>query len=251
MNRFRSKLTYANVVATLALFLALGGGAVWAGQKITSKQIGKGAVKNKNLAKNAVKTKNLAKNAVKTKNLAKNAVKAKSLAAKAVTSAKLADGSVTNPKIGDGAVNFAKLAAGTNVIASATAGPVAANQEGIHPLPLSNPISVTPVAGQPITVNIEARASLTEAAASECSVNILPSVNGNFLLIGELLGLRAPGNPPDPLFPNGFPTASVTFPVGLTRPGQAQDITLSLIGDTDCSSSSMLDQVTVVASQVK
>ena len=241
MNRFRPKLTYANVVATLALFLALGGGAVWAGQKITSKQIGKGAVKNKNLAKNAVKN----------KNLAKNAVKAKNLAAKAVTSAKLADGAVTSPKIGDGAVNFAKLASGTNVIASATAGPVAATQEGIHPLPLSNPISVTPVAGQPITINIEARASLTEAAASECSLNILPSVNGNLLLIGELLGMRAPENPPNPLFPNGFPTASVTFPVGLTRPGQAQDVTLSLIGDNDCSSSSKLDLVTVVASQVK
>ncbi len=58
------RLTYGNIVATLALFLALSGGAVWAANKITSKQIGKGAVKNKNLAKNAVKAKNLAKGSV-------------------------------------------------------------------------------------------------------------------------------------------------------------------------------------------
>ena len=75
MRRLRSGLTYTNVVATLALFLALSGGAVYAANKITSKQIGKGAVKNKNLAKNAVKNKNLAKNSVTSPKLAKNAVK--------------------------------------------------------------------------------------------------------------------------------------------------------------------------------
>ena len=98
MRRLRAGLTYMNVVGTLALFLALSGGVVWAANKITSKQIGKGAVKNKNLAKNAVKNKNLAKNAV--------------------TSAKLAKGAVKNADIADGAVNFAKLAAGTDVVAT-------------------------------------------------------------------------------------------------------------------------------------
>ena len=92
MRRLRSGLTYTNVVATLALFLALSGGAVYAANKITSKQLGKGAVKNKNLAKNAVKNKNLAKNAVTSPKLAKNAVK--------------------NANVADGAINFAKLAAG-------------------------------------------------------------------------------------------------------------------------------------------
>ena len=110
MRRIRSGLTYTNVVATLALFLALSGGAVYAANKITSKQLGKGAVKNKNLAKNAVKNKNLAKNAV--------------------TSPKLAKGAVKNADIADGAVNFAKIAAGTDVIATATGGPIPASQQG-------------------------------------------------------------------------------------------------------------------------
>src|SRR5262245_11927263 len=51
------KLTYSNVAATLALFLALGGGAY----AIT---LGKGSVKRKNIANGAVSTKKLAKNAV-------------------------------------------------------------------------------------------------------------------------------------------------------------------------------------------
>jgi hypothetical protein len=36
MRRARARLTYANVVATIALFLALGGGAVFAAAKIRS-----------------------------------------------------------------------------------------------------------------------------------------------------------------------------------------------------------------------
>jgi hypothetical protein len=233
MMSIRPKLSYANVVATLALFLALSGGVVWAAHKITSKQIGKGAVKNKNLAKNAVKAKNLAKNAV--------------------TSAKLNKGAVTNAKLGDGAVNFAKIAAGTNVIASATsAGPVSAKQEGPVNVPLSSPLSVTPVAGQPITVDIEARATLTQTGTSSCSVAVFPFVNGNPLLIGELSVLESPDVPPEPPFGAGIPQADLAFPVGLTQPGVPQNITLEMFGDeTDCTSGSTLDQVAIVATQAK
>jgi hypothetical protein len=234
MKRFRPRLSYANVVATLALFLALSGGVVWAASKITSKQIGKGAVKNKNLAKNAVKAKNLAKNAV--------------------TSAKLANGAVTNGKLGDGAVNFAKLAAGTNVIASATsAGPIAANQDVPVDVPLSAPLSVTPVAGQPITIELEARGTLTQVETSSCNVAVFPEVNGNPLAIGELLVLASPDKPvPNSLFPNGIPQADIAFPVGLTQPGASQKITLEMIGDKErCTADSKLDQVAIVATQAK
>jgi hypothetical protein len=233
MRTFRPRLSYANVVATLALFLALSGGAVWAAGKIKSGQIGKGAVKNKNLAKNAVKAKNLAK--------------------KSVTTAKLADGAVTNPKLGEGAVNFAKIAAGTNVIATATAGPVSAKQDGPVNLALNPPLSVTPVAGQPLTVNIEARSTLTQTAGGTCSVAILPFVNGNFLLIGELFGMASPDIPPEPPpFAGGFPQADVSFPVGLTQPGKPQSITLQMFGDaTDCTAGSTVDQVAVVVTQAK
>src|ERR1700761_6129708 len=91
------RLTYANVIATLALFLALGGGAVWAASKASTK-IGTGKLKP-------------------------NAVTAGKIKANAVTSAKIREAAVTGAKLREGAVNFAKLAAGTNVVATATSSP--------------------------------------------------------------------------------------------------------------------------------
>lgn len=59
MARIREKLTYANVVATLALIVALGIGTAWAGthlskNSVKSKQIKDGAVQNADLASDAV-----------------------------------------------------------------------------------------------------------------------------------------------------------------------------------------------------
>ena len=231
-DELRSRLTYSNVVATIALFLAISGGVVWAANKITSKQLGKGAVKNKNLAKNAVKAKNLAKNSV--------------------TSAKVKNGAVTSAKIGDAAVDFAKIAAGTNVIASATAGPISARQEGFVNVPLSAPLTLTPVAGQPITVDIEARGTLAQTGVNPCVVRVLPIINGNPLMATAVLVLQSPGNPPEPPFTNGIPQADLAFPLGLTQPGKPLDITLGMFGNaTECTPASTLDQVAIAVTQAK
>ncbi len=63
----RNRLSYANVTATIALFLALTGGAVWAAGKFQSRDIARNGVTAKNLAKGAVKGRAIATNAVKTK----------------------------------------------------------------------------------------------------------------------------------------------------------------------------------------
>jgi hypothetical protein len=94
----RRTFTYANVVATIALFLALSGGAVYAAT---------------NLGKNAVKSTNIAAKAVKARNLAANAVKAKSLGANSVTTAKIKKEAVTPAKIKKASLGRASLAAGT------------------------------------------------------------------------------------------------------------------------------------------
>lgn len=54
MRAMRSKLSYSNVIATIALFLALGGGAAFAASKIRSSEIAKNAIKKNQLAKNSV-----------------------------------------------------------------------------------------------------------------------------------------------------------------------------------------------------
>jgi hypothetical protein len=61
LRAIRSKLSYANVIATIALFLALGGGAVFAASKIRSNQIAANAIKKKQLAKNSITSKDFRK----------------------------------------------------------------------------------------------------------------------------------------------------------------------------------------------
>lgn len=53
MRGLRERLTYANVIATLALFLALGAGGAFALDKIGSKRIKRNAVKSKHIAPDA------------------------------------------------------------------------------------------------------------------------------------------------------------------------------------------------------
>ncbi len=79
----RPKLTYANVVATLALFIALGG-ASYAAFK---------------LPKNSVGTKQLKNNAVTLKKIKKNAVNTAKIKKQAVTAAKVKKGTLTGKQI--------------------------------------------------------------------------------------------------------------------------------------------------------
>ena len=76
------RLNYANVVATMALIVAVGTGGAYAASQIGPKDIQKNAVRAKHIKKNQVKAKHLAKNAVGTPQIRDGAV----------TAAKLADG---------------------------------------------------------------------------------------------------------------------------------------------------------------
>jgi hypothetical protein len=94
VNEIRKRLTYANVVSSICLFLLLGGGAAFAAD-----QLGKNTVGSKQLKKNAV-------TAVKIKN---NAITEAKIQANAISSTKIADNAVTLTKIADNSVNSAKV----------------------------------------------------------------------------------------------------------------------------------------------
>jgi hypothetical protein len=83
----RPKLSYANVTATVALFIALGGGALAATH--------------------------LARNSVGTSQLRKSAVTTPKIKRAAVTTAKLASHAVTGEKVATGSLTAADLAPGT------------------------------------------------------------------------------------------------------------------------------------------
>jgi hypothetical protein len=92
MKLISKRLTYANVMSSIAVFLILGGATAFAAKKIGSNQL-KGS-------------------AVTTAKIEKNAVTASKIKQSSITSTKIANGAVTNEKIAPGSVDTTKLAPG-------------------------------------------------------------------------------------------------------------------------------------------
>jgi hypothetical protein len=85
VKQIRKRLTYANVMSSIAVFLVLGGGAAIAAKTV--------------LPKKSVGTPQLKANAVTTAKIKKNAVTTKKIKDNAVTGAKIADGSITGAEV--------------------------------------------------------------------------------------------------------------------------------------------------------
>lgn len=101
MKKIRGKLTYANVVSTLCLFLVLGGGAAFA-----ASHLGKNSVGSKQLKKNSVVAAKIKDGAVSAGKLAPNAVTTGKIANEAVTTGKIANDAVTGAKVNEGSLRF-------------------------------------------------------------------------------------------------------------------------------------------------
>jgi hypothetical protein len=102
----RGLLTYSNVVATISIFIALGGTAV-------AFQLGRNSVKSKNIAPKAVRASDIANGAVGAQQIASAAVGTAQLGPGSVGLAQLGPGSVGSAQLANGAVGATKLAAGS------------------------------------------------------------------------------------------------------------------------------------------
>ncbi len=96
MKRIRKRLTFANVMSSVAVFLVLGGATA-----LAASQLGKNSVGSKQLKKNAVTAAKIKKNAV-TRAKIKNT---------AVNGAKIADGSITGSDINAPSTPFSQATA--------------------------------------------------------------------------------------------------------------------------------------------
>lgn len=108
----RPKLSYANVIATIALFVALGGAAVAAGlpkNSVGTNQLKRGAVSAVKIKRGAVTAGKIAPRAVVAGKLGANAVLPGNLGKGIITTEKLSDGSVIASKIKNGVVTTNKL----------------------------------------------------------------------------------------------------------------------------------------------
>jgi hypothetical protein len=112
--KLRERLSYANVMATIAMFLALGGGAYAASiaptNSVVSRSIKNGQVKRQDLARSAVSNTRIGRNAVSNSKIGPNAITESKIHDASVSTTKLTDNAVTTPKIADGAVTVNKLA---------------------------------------------------------------------------------------------------------------------------------------------
>jgi hypothetical protein len=132
----RQRLTYSNVIATMALFLALGGVAVAAGlprnsvgakqlkrgavtaakirkQAVTTAKLANGAVTIGKLGPNSVGPNNIGNGAITTPKLGPSSVIASAIKNSVITTAKLNNEAVTTPKLANESVSTAKLGKGS------------------------------------------------------------------------------------------------------------------------------------------
>jgi|tagenome__1003787_1003787.scaffolds.fasta_scaffold20604183_1 hypothetical protein len=107
--RFRSRLTYANVVATLALLFALGTGGAYAANTIGSSDVIDESLLSQDIKNGEVKDTEIAPDAVNTTHIKNGAVKADDLANDSVRGGKILAGTVSGSKLADGAVTSAKV----------------------------------------------------------------------------------------------------------------------------------------------
>jgi len=118
MQQIRKRLTYANVMSSIAVFLVLGGGAAFAATQLPknsvgSPQIKKNAVKTGDIARNAVRVGKLAPEAAKAGKIAKNAIVTNRLRNNAVATDKIQNDAVTTDKVANDAITGDKVNEGT------------------------------------------------------------------------------------------------------------------------------------------
>lgn len=128
MNQIRKRLSYANVMSSIAVFLVLGGGAAFAAKKIGTNELKGSSVTTAKIEKNAVTASKIKKNSITTAKIAKGAVKG----------GKLADGSVSVPKLAVGFVapTAERLARSANI---SVGGTVLAGSLGIAQANVTHP----------------------------------------------------------------------------------------------------------------
>jgi len=133
----KPRLTYANIVSTLALFLALGGGAAYAASKVSSGDLAPGAVHTSDVFKRAITSGKLAVGAVRSNQVVDGAIGSKQLADGAIGAKQIANAAIGSKQIGAAAVAPSNLEFPVFYAASPKGGSAPVT-EGPDPYPLSD-----------------------------------------------------------------------------------------------------------------
>jgi hypothetical protein len=241
VKQIRKRLSYANVMSTIAVFLVVGGASALAATQLAknsvgSKQLKSNAVTSAKIKKEAVAAAKIKNGAVTNTKIANEAVTTEKLGNSSVTVGKLADGSVGTGKLADGAVNSGKLAQNER----SEAFQVAETSGTVGPLPNlgSTPTTVATlqlpaggnyvVTGETALINTDLVGS--EDHYTECALN-----DDGVEIASQVSGLYSPG-----LFPSG----------GLTLAGVANGGTVVLACHSDNNSKTFSFERRIIAIRV-
>jgi hypothetical protein len=206
---FAPRPTYANVIATIALFVALGGVAVAAG-----------------LPKNSIGPNQLKRGAVTPAKIRKAAVTAGKLAPQSVTAGKLGANAVLPGNLGNGIISTQKIAAGA-VIASTIKNGVITN----------NKLANASVSAQKLADNAVTQAKLAEKSVTPAKLSFQTSAPGTTapLAAGQTLrGVFDAGG--TAAAANEIAKGAVSLPLALAAPAS---VNVLKVGETNANCSGL------------
>jgi hypothetical protein len=126
--RVRARLSFANVVSTVALFLALGGTSYAAAQVLPSNSVGSSQIRS-----NAVNKSEIAKNSVGSDELRGSGVTAPDIKSSAVGPSEVRANAIDSDEIADGGIGAADLSAAAKAAVNGITFRASANGDGTAP----------------------------------------------------------------------------------------------------------------------
>lgn len=108
MSKIRKRLTYSNVMSSLAVFLVLGGASAYAAKKIGSNELKSNSVTTAKIKKNAVTAAKIKQNAITTAKVKNSAITTGKIAKEAVTGDKVKLSTLGTVPSAEVAANFEK-----------------------------------------------------------------------------------------------------------------------------------------------
>ena len=146
LRKLRARLTYANIVSTIALVAAVGGGTAYAATKIGTNQIRYHAVSGSKLASNAVTPSKIKNNAVTGTDIRKSTITASDVKDGSLLAADFASGQLPKGDKGDpGVAIFGVVNAAGGVLSQRGVAGVASTDAGTYTVTIGQPVSACAV----------------------------------------------------------------------------------------------------------
>jgi hypothetical protein len=185
------RLSYANVVSTLALFAVMGGSA-YAVSKVGSKDIERNAIASKHIEKAGVKGVDIGPGEIGDTQIAEKAIKGSKLENLTVSELQIAEKAVKQSKIGDKAVGSGQLAEGAVTASKLASGAVVK--------PGSTLPAGTTLRGvvAPVAVSADVGSAGSGQGVSFGGYTLPSRPNAKIVPVGESGGAPCPGTPAQP-----------------------------------------------------